>query len=242
MTDVEPQKYEDFVKHFDSTHPQCVNTEGAHPLHSTWILWSHPPSAVCDRWDIDSYVQHGKVRTVEDFWNVFNGIKSLVNPDMWFFMRENIPPIWEHNINKMGGRYKFKVTGEKVDNTFLNLCAHLVTENICIDSRDSIFISGVQVSPKQKDLSTVSIWDIDSSVNDGKKFASNINGIDFETGLYDVHVSSNTNGKRQNHGGRGGYSHRGNRGGGYRSNDRRSGGSRGGGYNSQRTRRRHYDD
>lgn len=230
----EQTTYQDFVKEFDSKHPHSVNPDGTHPLHSTWVLWSHPPASVCDRWDIDSYVLHGKVSTVEDFWNIFNGMKSLVNPDMWFFMRENIPPIWEHNINKAGGRYKFKVTGNQVDNTFLNLCVHLVTENICLDGRDSIFISGVSVSPKQKDLSTVSIWDIDSSVNDSKKFASNIKGIDFETGLYDVHVGSKS---RPNHGhhGHGRGRGRGGRGG--------HGGNRGRqNYTANRTRRRRYED
>lgn len=184
------EEYLKFVEQFNNKHPHSVNPDGTHPLHSSWVLWSHPPSSVCNDWDIGSYVQHTKVSTVEDFWNIFNGLKSLVNPDMWFFMRENIPPIWEHDINKAGGRYKFKVTGDKVDNTFLNLCVHLVTENICIDARDSIYISGVSISPKQKELSTVSIWDTDSTVNDSKKFASNISGINFETGLYDVHVSN----------------------------------------------------
>lgn len=180
--------YDKFVAEFNKKHPNAVNPDGTHPLPRNWILWSHPPENVCNRWDIDSYVNHGLICTVEDFWYIFNGFKSLVNPDMWFFMREKIPPIWEHAINKQGGRYKFKVTGENVDNTFLNLCAHLVTENICLDPRDSNFISGVSVSPKQKDLSTISIWDIDSTVNDPKKFASNIKGIDFTTGLYDTHA------------------------------------------------------
>jgi hypothetical protein len=182
------ESYQEYVKKFNDRNPSCLNPDGTHPLNNSWILWSHAPASECDKWDIDSYVNHGKVSTVEDFWHIFNGIKSLVNPDMWFFMRDGIPPIWEHSINKKGGRYKFKIAGNKVDNIFLNLCAHLVTENICLDPNDSVFISGVSVSPKQKQFSTVSIWDIDSSVNDSKKFASNIEGINFVNGLYDIHV------------------------------------------------------
>mgnify|MGYP000005585516 CR=1 FL=1 len=219
--------YKKVVQAYNERNPTSINSNGTHPLHSTWVLWSHPPASVSNNWDINSYVKHCTVSTVEDFWNVFNGMKSLVNPDMWFFMRKDIPPIWEHDINKQGGRYKFKIHGDKVDNVFLNLCVHLVTEHICISSSDSIFISGVSVSPKQKEQSTVSIWDIDSSVNDSKKFASNINGIDFVTGLYDDHASSKSRSERPRYGG--GYSNSNGRGGkGGRSNGRGGGGRRSG--------------
>lgn len=171
------------------------STETNHPLLSKWILWSHPPAQKCNKWDIDSYVKHCTISTVEEFWNVLNGFKSLVNEDMWFFMREGIPPIWEHSINKQGGRYTFKVTGDKVDNIFTDLCAHLVTENICLEQKNSVLVSGLSVSPKSRELSTVSIWDINSSLNipnpDGtNKFAGNITGIDFSTGVYKTHINS----------------------------------------------------
>lgn len=166
-------------------------------LHSTWVLWSHPPESECNRWDISSYVKHCEISTVEEFWNVFNGFKSLINPDMWFLMRKGIPPIWEHSINKQGGRYKFKIPGDQIDNIFLMLCAHLVTENICVEEEDSIFVSGISVSPKQKEFSTASIWDIDSTVNDNKKFATNIRGIDFKKGIYQTHLGSLTPRRRR---------------------------------------------
>lgn len=193
------ENYEQYVAKFNQTHPNCVAPDGSHPLASKWILWSHPPANVCNRWDFSSYINHGNIGTVEEFWNVFNGFKSLVNPDMWFFMREGIPPIWEDDINKLGGRYKFKIAGDQVDNTFLNLCMHLVTGNICLNPADSAMISGVSVSPKQKDLSTISIWDIDSSVNDPRKFASNIKGISFTSGLYDTHVGEKSSRNRTFH-------------------------------------------
>lgn len=162
----------------------------SHKLQSKWVLWSHQPEDVCNQWDVSSYRKHAVISTVEEFWNIFNGFKSLVNPDMWFFMRDGIPPIWEHQVNKQGGRYKFKIAGSKLDNIWLSLAMYLVTENICVNPKDSVYVSGISVSPKQHNFSTVSIWNSDNTANDSSKFATNIRGIDFRTGVYQTHTKT----------------------------------------------------
>lgn len=179
--------HEKFIEEFDKEHPEFLNTDGTHKLHSNWVLWTHEPANLCNKWGLESYHKHAVIKTAEQFWDIMNGFKSLVNPDMWFLMREGIPPIWEDKINEEGGSYKFKIPGDKVDNIWLNLAVHLVTENLCVNPEDSIFVSGIAVSPKQHQFSTVSIWNLDSASNDSSKFAANIPGINFRKVMYEPH-------------------------------------------------------
>lgn len=177
----------EYVTEFNREHPELVNEDGTHPLHTGWVLWSHLPSSKNNKWDLPSYRKHATLRTVEDFWNVYNGLPSLVNQDMWFLMREGIPPIWEHEINSEGGSFKFRVPGAKLDNIWLTLSRFLVTENMCIDPEDSLLISGISMSPKQNNFFTVNIWNMDSASTDCTQFPSNIDGIDFKMSRYHAH-------------------------------------------------------
>lgn len=180
--------YKTFIKSFDKEHPQFVDKDGNHRLQNAWVMWSHAPTSKCNKWDISSYVRHTTIRTVEEFWSIFNGFPSLVNEDMWFLMRDGIPPLWEDPINAQGGSFKFKVSGDKIDNTWLTLALFLVTENMCIKERDAMLISGISVSPKQHNFSTVSIWNLDSAATDHTQFPGNIEGIDFfKMSLYQPH-------------------------------------------------------
>jgi len=179
--------HEEYVHKFNEEYPQFVVADGTHPLKDQWVLWTHAPASKLNRWDLSSYRQHVVIRTVEDFWNLFNGLKSLVNEDMWFLMRKGIPPRWEDPINREGGSFKFKVPGDRIDNCWLTLALHLVTETMCVNEKDSRLISGISTSPKQYNFSTLSIWNLDSAATDCKQFPSNIEGIDFNMSLYQAH-------------------------------------------------------
>lgn len=179
--------YDEYIANFNIENPKFVSSNGSHPLNDKWVLWMHQPASKCNRWDLASYKQHCVISTVEDFWNLFNGMKSLVNEDMWFLMRHGIPPRWEDPVNKEGGSFKFKVPGDRLDNCWLTLAMHLVTETMCVNMRDSKLISGISTSPKQHNFSTLSIWNLDSAATDCKQFPSNVEGIDFKMSLYQAH-------------------------------------------------------
>lgn len=173
------------IESFDKEHPEMLNPDGTHKLAGTWVLWSHDvdnPS-----WDLSGYRKHDKITTVEEFWEIFNGMPSLINRDMWFLMREGIPPRWEDPVNKEGGSFKFRVSGDKVDNTWLTLALYLVTDNMCLEQQDADLISGISLSPKRNNFCTISVWNLDSEHTAHAIFPHNINGINFEMSRYEAH-------------------------------------------------------
>ncbi len=175
---------QDFVLQFNKDYPELLNKDGSHKLNDRWVLWSHSPDK---GWKLDDYTKHCVMCTVEEFWNVYNGLPSLNNKDMWFLMREGIPPLWEDPINLEGGSFKFRVEGNSVDNTWLTLSIHLVTENMCLCPTDAGTISGIGLSPKQKNFATISVWNLDSTNTKHAQFPKNIAGIDFRMSRYETH-------------------------------------------------------
>lgn len=176
-----------FSQEFDKDHPELVDAHGRHVLGDKWVLWSHQPYQENDDWTLRGYTKHATISTVEEFWEIFNGFPSLVNKDMWFLMREGVPPIWEHDVNAQGGSFKFRVSGDRIDNVWMMLAMFLVTENMCLRAEDSVLISGISMSPKQHNFSTLNIWNLDSAATDCTQFPNNIEGIDFKMSRYHSH-------------------------------------------------------
>ena len=172
------------IAKFDLAHPDLLTPEGNHKLNDRWVLWAHDEGK---GWSAQDYTKMAVIATVEDFWNVFNGLPSLNYKDMWFLMREGIPPLWEDPINLEGGSFKFRVAGSAVDNTWLTLALHLVTENMCLNVMDAQTISGMGLSPKKNNFATISVWNLDSSNTAHSQFPKNIDGIDFAMSRYDTH-------------------------------------------------------
>lgn len=157
-----------------------------HKLNNSWVLWRHP--AESRDWTITGYQKVAVVSTVEEFWKVYNSLPSLVH-DMWFLMREGIPPIWEHDINQEGGAFKFRVHRNDADNKWLTLSMYLVAEQMCRAPSDAELISGISLSPKKGGYVTISVWNLDRTRIGHAIFPTNIAGVDFKTSLYEPHSS-----------------------------------------------------
>ena len=185
MSTTDQEKYQQFVTEFNEEYPESVDHNGNHPLNCEWVLWSHDWDK--KGWQEKDYDSYGSIATVEEFWNVYNGLPSLLNKDMWFLMRKGIPPRWEDPININGGAFKFRVAGDNVDNSWLTISLFLVTENSCLDIDDANLICGIGLSPKQKNFSTVSVWNLDSSHTAHAQFPKNIDGINFNMSRYEPH-------------------------------------------------------
>lgn len=179
----------EFVNEFDREHPELLNPDGTHKLADKWVLWSH---AHDDKgWKLENYRKHCTISTVEGFWEIFNGLPSLINRDMWFLMREGIPPQWEASVNKEGGSFKFRVPGNNSDNTWLTLALHAVTENMCLEIHDAQLISGISYSPKRGNYCTLSVWNLDRRHTEWAIFPANIKGVDFNMSRYESHGERN---------------------------------------------------
>jgi len=173
------------VTELNETCPHYLNSKGEHLLNTKWVLWHH--SFDSGNWELNGYNKYATISTVEEFWLIYNDLPSINNKDMWFLMRDGIPPRWEDPKNKEGGSFKFRVRGEHAENTWLALSSYLVTENICINPVDSELISGLGVSPKNNGYVTISVWNLDQTRTKYAVFPSDIPGIDFKFSLYQAH-------------------------------------------------------
>lgn len=181
------------IAQFDKDYPHFLNPDGSHKLSGRWVLWSHDHDK--RGWKLGDYTKHVTMSTTEEFWQVYNGLMPLNNKDMWFLMREGIPPLWEHAINAEGGSFKFRVDGSSVDNTWLTLSLFLISENMCLRPEDASLISGLSISPKANGFATISVWNLDSAVTRADQFPKNISGIDFNMSRYDPHKSRKLGGE-----------------------------------------------
>jgi hypothetical protein len=181
------QDSKEYVTKFNTDYPEMLLPDGKHKLADNWVIWSHEPHSINPAWTLDGYRKHCTISTVEGFWEIFNGLPSMINEDMWFLMREGIPPRWEDPVNKEGGSFKFRVGGDKSDNTWLTLAITLVTENMCMHQQDATLISGISLSPKRGNFCTISVWNLDRFHTEHAKFPKNIKGINFEMSRYEAH-------------------------------------------------------
>lgn len=154
-----------------------------HSLQRAWYMWSHPVDSY--DWSLESYKKHSiRIDTVETFWEIYNDIGTINDKDMWFLMADGVPPIWEHEINRKGGSFKFRIRGSDAENTWLTLSMHLVSEMMCKSADHAMGICGIGISPKKNGFCTISVWNLDSTQTDCAVFPSNIPGIDFHMSMY----------------------------------------------------------
>ena len=125
-------------------------------LHNNWTLWFHDPND--SNWGIDSYKKIVSVNTIEDYWGLYNKLDmQLIKNGMFFFMRENIQPIWEDEDNKLGGCWSFKVSKKDVYSAWNELSMSLLGEYVTKDVNNSLTINGISISPK-KNFCIIKIW------------------------------------------------------------------------------------
>ena len=154
-------------------------------LNNEWTLWFHSP--IEPNWGIDSYKNIYSIKTIEEFWEVYNKLKSIyVENAMFFLMKGDIPPLWESSENIDGGCWSFKIYKKSVFDTWLDLSINMLCETLTTNIGDSDIINGLSISPK-KTFSIIKIWNNDSSKNDNNLINNSIKNINLDESLYKSH-------------------------------------------------------
>ena len=162
-----------------------MDNNNIHPLNTSWILWYHQPDDM--NWDTNSYKEVCKISSIEDFWLIYNNIKSSqIENGMFFLMRENVFPRWEDSKNKNGGCWSFKVEKKKVYSIWLDLCICITGEKIMSNIDDTTYINGVSISPK-KGFSIIKIWISDKNKNKKSLLSRDIDFLDVDSCIYKNH-------------------------------------------------------
>lgn len=130
-------------------------------LPYTYILWSH---AINDNnWTLSSYKKLCTIRSVSDFWRLFNNFKKIGWKYMhFFFMKSGIEPMWEHPSNRTGGICSFRIP---LDDNALAIWENLNVQWVCQQlSTMEDDINGISINPKNN-WALIKIWNADSSNN-----------------------------------------------------------------------------
>jgi len=149
--------------------PKATNAIQIHPLNDTWVCWFHNLNS--DEWSLESYQKVFTFKTVEDFWILSNNLNNI-NNGMYYIMRENYPPIWDHEMNIEGGGWTFKIDKKFAQEFWVKLSCYCVGEVL---SKNTSNIVGISLSPKIRFV-TVRIWTKDTSKNPAE-----FNNIKIET-------------------------------------------------------------
>lgn len=151
-------------------------------LNDKWIFWFHDP--LDNNWKINSYKNITEINSIEKFWKLYNnlGEKNIEN-SMFFLMRENIEPLWEHNKNVKGGCWSIKINKDKVFDIWCNISIALLGENISNNKLNKI--NGISISPK-KSFCIIKIWN-DNKKNKSVNLLNKIEGVDYDGVIYKGH-------------------------------------------------------
>ena len=125
--------------------------EIVYPLKRIWKLWTH--SYNNDSWSIDDYHIFNDIKTIKDFWSIYNSIPYFTGA-MFFLMKDGIPPIWEDKTNINGGNWSWKIEKHKTDNIFSEFSIGLVSESL-FNNMDHI--NGISIN-SQWNSTIIKIW------------------------------------------------------------------------------------
>ena len=158
-----------------------------------WTLYFHPSRE--KRWTLESFEKIATVKTPKDVLSIFKELGEKIKGGMYFWMRENIPPLWENFQNIRGGSYSIRGIGDEGIKIF-KLYTLAVMLNKAFTNKDDI-INGISISPKLQGFGKVQkigyfiikIWNRDCDKFHSKKNLISIDDIiSYDEVMYTPHV------------------------------------------------------
>jgi len=137
-----------------------------HMLQNNWKFW-YFEAAKDKSWEENLRVVSA-FQTVEDFWSIYNHIKSATEIRMgasYFVFKDGIKPMWEDEGNRKGGRWVVafnKNHRQHLDQYWLEALLCLIGEAFD-DNGDDICGAVVDIRPKQD---RISVWTADCKNKD----------------------------------------------------------------------------
>ncbi len=129
----------------------------------SWTLYYHHPAD--HRWTLDSYQKVVTVTSWNEFFSCMNQLdENVLQNAMLFWMRNDIPPLYENHNNIRGGCYSLRVNRSKSSNYFLLYTIACMLGQAVSDKDNSI--QGISISPKRvieksQVFNVIKIWNKD---------------------------------------------------------------------------------
>ncbi len=141
-------------------------------FNDTWTLWFH--SLETTDWSINGYEKIQTIKSISDFWIVMNNID--INIGMYYLMRNNTVPIWDHPDNIGGYNYTFKCYINDTYKIFINMCCLVLGETISLDNDNVV---GISTSPKSKN-NIIRLWSKKELTERNTVKSDNFNIVDWK--------------------------------------------------------------
>lgn len=154
-------------------------------FQNTWILWYHDPEN--NDYSLNGYIRIADLSTPQQFWSIVDAIpKDAWECGMFFFMREGFKPLWDSPENEHGGSWSKKLDIINIQNIFIELMIHCVTNELLIKNKETL--SGISLSPKGQ-FSIIKIWNTKTNINEKTNLNSKINLFSIDDVTYTPHKS-----------------------------------------------------
>lgn len=125
-------------------------------LPCSYVLWCH--NIHDNDWSLNGYTNLCTIRTVSDFWKLFNNIDKLgYKVNNFFLMKEGTDPTWEHENNRNGGICSFRTNSDFSLKLYEDLCSRLMCNILTNNIDDMDDINGISFSPKNN-WAIIKIW------------------------------------------------------------------------------------
>ena len=156
-------------------------------INYQWNVYYHYDKS---SWSLSGYKKIYEINTTKDFWLLFNNWNKLggILSKHFFFMKNDVPPIWEDEKNLNGGCWSFKVFENQSNLLWEELCMYAVCNELCPTIESEIV--GLSICLKKNNYCVLKIWNTDSNNNSLslinkniiKKWGTNI--------IYIAHITS----------------------------------------------------
>jgi len=123
-------------------------------LENNWTLWFHHINN--NDYSINSYTKVFEFNTIEEYLCLINKINNF-GSGMFFFMKNDIEPIWENKENIKGGYWSFKVPKKNLNDIWFKLSSQIIGNNFMKDPSYNKYINGISLSPKINNC-IIKIW------------------------------------------------------------------------------------
>ncbi|CAG7734527.1 unnamed protein product [Allacma fusca] len=174
-----------------------VTEEQKHHLHKMWKFWYFENNKERN-WE-DNLRVVSPFDTVEDFWSIYNHIKSaseIRNGCSYFVFKDGLKPMWEDEGNRRGGRWLInfdRKQRQQLDEKWLEVLLCLIGEAFDEDGDD---ICGAVVDIRGK-VDKISVWTADCRnkeriLNIGRKIKERLN-LEYQASMtYESHSDTQT--------------------------------------------------
>jgi hypothetical protein len=143
-----------------------IESNFVHKIDTKWNLWFH---AIDNQdWTINGYKNIFCVDSFEKLFYLHEEISNITS-GMFYFMKNNIEPLYESPENKNGMVISIKIPKNNANHLWKKITLAMINKTIVKNHEDMQYLNGLSISPKMYNC-ILKIWINTSSFVDISKY------------------------------------------------------------------------